>query len=128
MIGLVDIDFGNRGKLKDALDHIGCPFRSVKSQADLSELNGLILPGVGSFGGLSEALHANEIFNPILSKLKWYAHTWNMRWASGPFKKSDESPSQVGFSLISGEVKAILRDANPICWILSFKRLPRCKI
>ncbi|MBQ2711833.1 MAG: imidazole glycerol phosphate synthase subunit HisH [Clostridia bacterium] len=56
MIGVIDYGLGNLFSLGNALDYIGAKWRFVQSPAELSECNGLILPGVGAFPQGMEAL------------------------------------------------------------------------
>lgn len=56
MIGVIDYGLGNLFSLGNALDYIGAKWCFVQSPAELSECDGLILPGVGAFPQGMEAL------------------------------------------------------------------------
>ena len=56
MIGVIDYGLGNLFSLGNALDYIGAKWRFVQAPAELSECDGLILPGVGAFPQGMEAL------------------------------------------------------------------------
>lgn len=106
MIAIIDYGAGNILSVQKALDHIGCE-NTVTSEADvISAADGVVLPGVGSFGDAMDNLSASRLVGTV----KEFA-------ASGKpflgiclglqvlFDASEESPEASGLSLMRGRVK-----------------------
>ncbi len=56
MIALIDSGLGNLSSIRNALTQCGSDVRIVSSASELKRANGVILPGVGSFGDAMDKL------------------------------------------------------------------------
>lgn len=108
MIGIVDYGAGNLKSVQNALDRIGAAWYTVSSPAEIEKADGLILPGVGSFGeamiqlekqGLCDALREytaqDRPFLGICLGLQLL------------FEYSEESPEAKGLGVFEGGFKKI---------------------
>lgn len=103
MIGIIDYGAGNLKSVQNALQHIGAEWFIAGSPSDFTKADGLILPGVGSFGAAMEQLEQRGLADPI------------RRWAAADrpllgiclglqllFSYSEESPGVKGLEIFSG--------------------------
>ena len=113
MIGIVDYGAGNIKSVCNALNKIGASWRLITNASEMDTVDGLILPGVGSFG---DAM--NQINNKGLTQaIKDYAA------ADRPFfgiclglqlmfSHSEESPDVDGLGIFEGEIRRIPSDGH----------------
>ena len=106
MLAIIDYGAGNILSVQKAFDHIGCMNTVTSDAAVISGADGVVLPGVGSFGDAMNHLASSG----LISAVKDYV-------ASGKpflgiclglqvlFDSSDESPEASGLSLMHGRVK-----------------------
>lgn len=66
MIGIVDYGRGNLRSVEKALEKVGFEAAIMASPAELSLVNGLILPGVGAFADAMQALAQAGWIEPLL--------------------------------------------------------------
>jgi len=66
MIGIVDYGRGNLRSVEKALEKVGFEAIIMSSPAELSQVNGLILPGVGAFADAMRALSQGGWIEPLL--------------------------------------------------------------
>ena len=69
-VGLVNIGMGNLGSLSSALEKLSIPYKSCKTARDFSEINKIILPGVGNFDTFMVNLKKRKIDKVILDLIK----------------------------------------------------------
>ena len=65
MIGIVDYGRGNLRSVEKALEKVGFEATIMTSPAELSFVNGLILPGVGAFADAMQALRQGGWIEPL---------------------------------------------------------------
>ena len=106
IIGLVDYGAGNLLSVHNALCALGTEPRLVRRPGDLSGIDKLILPGVGSFGDCVENLTNQGLWEPLR---QWLA---DGRPYFGIclgyqilFSGSEESPGVSGFGHFAGSVR-----------------------
>ena len=55
-VGIIDYGAGNLGSIYNAIQYHDVPVKIISSPKNLNQFSHLILPGVGSFGTLSDNL------------------------------------------------------------------------
>ncbi len=111
MIGIIDYGAGNLKSVQNALGLIGAEWRMAATPADFEKVDGLILPGVGSFGSAMEQLNQGGLSEPI------------RRWSADGrpllgiclglqllFEESEESPGVKGLGVFSGAFRRFPED------------------
>ena len=95
--------------IENSLKRNGATCSLSHEKADLLKADGIVLPGVGSFGEAVSRLKRVEIFD----LLKWLA-TENQKPILGIcvgfqilFEKSDEAPDEVGLEIFEGKVSRL---------------------
>lgn len=103
MIGIIDYGAGNLKSVQNALQAIGAPWRMAESPADFKGADGLILPGVGSFGAAMEQLRQRDLIDPIRA---WAAEDRPLLGICLGlqllFQTSEESPGAAGLGIFPG--------------------------
>ncbi|MDD4933530.1 MAG: imidazole glycerol phosphate synthase subunit HisH [Methylacidiphilaceae bacterium] len=115
MVGVVDYGMGNLRSVEKALAFVGAAPRRVAHPDDLSDLAGVVLPGVGAFGDCAARLAQTGLWTPL------------QEWVSGGrpflgiclgyqllFEGSAESPGVAGFGLIPGRVVRFPRSVGKV--------------
>ncbi|AYC28453.1 imidazole glycerol phosphate synthase subunit HisH [Paenisporosarcina cavernae] len=106
MIGIIDYGMGNLFSVAKALERIGVKYVVTDDQRVLQEMDGLILPGVGSFKdamsllnktGLTETVHAY-----VASGKPLLGICLGMQLL---FESSEENGQTEGLNLLPGHVK-----------------------
>lgn len=109
-IAVVDYGIGNLRSAEKALQHVGADARLTSSAEEITAADGVVVPGVGAFGGCVEALRRSELDSTV-SALAVAA-----RDGSGmPFlgicvgmqllyTGSDENPDVPGLGVLDGRV------------------------
>ena len=108
MIAIIDYDAGNIRSVEKALRHLGEEVVLTRDPSVLRNADGVILPGVGSFGDAMEHLHAFGLV-PVICEIA----------ASGKpflgiclglqllFEESEESPGVRGLGILKGKIRRI---------------------
>jgi glutamine amidotransferase len=126
MIDLVDIGVGNIGSVSRCLERLYVPYQRVGPNKFPEGGNPILLPGVGSFSGIMNALRTNE-FDQYLKTLI-QAGTPYLGLCVGLqilFDESDESPGIQGLSLLPGRVVRYTQGKVPqVGWNLIYPRNP----
>ena len=109
MINIIDCCPGNLRSIENSLKRNGATCSLSHEKADLLKADGIVLPGVGSFGEAVSRLKRVEIFD----LLKWLA-TEKQKPILGIcvgfqilFEKSDEAPDEVGLEIFEGKVSRL---------------------
>ena len=111
MIDLIDYGGGNLGSIRRCLERLDIAYQQVNSPEQLSGEHPIILPGVGAFAALMDALRQRQLVEPLKQKLE--AGTPYLGICVGHqilFDTSDESfeteqdKQPVGLGLVSGKV------------------------
>ncbi|MCH5348899.1 MAG: imidazole glycerol phosphate synthase subunit HisH [Oscillospiraceae bacterium] len=70
MIAVIDYGAGNIFSVKNALDYLGYENRLTKSQEDIKNADGIILPGVGAFPWAMKMLNESGLVDTIKTEAK----------------------------------------------------------
>jgi glutamine amidotransferase len=105
MIAVIDYGAGNLYSVTNALDLFGTEYRLARVPEDLAEASAILLPGVGHFGQMMEALAARELIQPLQEKLS--ANISYMGICLGMqalYEASEEASGHAGLGLLKGRV------------------------
>ncbi len=109
MIGIIDYDIGNLRSVQKAFQFVaekGTEIRFLKKAAELSECDGIVLPGVGNFGDCVRALRASGMCEAAMDWAKsgrpFFGICVGMQML---FERSEEDPGAPGLGLFAGSVK-----------------------
>ncbi|MDQ2711188.1 MAG: imidazole glycerol phosphate synthase subunit HisH [Acidobacteriota bacterium] len=106
MITIVDYGAGNLRSVQNTLDEIGAPY-IVTNEPDLVNRAGkIVLPGVGHFGQMMQALDALKLREPLVDKI--HSGTTFLGICVGLqclFESSEESPPAQGLGILPGQIK-----------------------
>ncbi len=102
MIAIIDYGMGNLRSIHNALTKVGGDPVIVSDSRDLSDADGIVIPGVGSFGDAMRNLtpFADSLFDSVDSGTPLLGICIGMQVL---FDRSEESDS-AGFGLIKGDV------------------------
>lgn len=119
-IDLVEIGIGNTGSVKRCLERLGAEFRTVNSVNQPDGSRPLVLPGVGQFGSVMQALQQNNLDvclrNLILGGTPYLGICVGMQVL---FEGSEESANVPGLGLLRGNVVRFKKGKIPqIGWNL----------
>lgn len=105
-LSVIDHGIGNIRSVVNALEYIGCNVRLVSSNDILEDSDLVILPGVGNFGGVMEALHDRKLYQPTLQYLNrglpFIGICVGMQVL---FESSSEMPGARGFNHFKGRLE-----------------------
>ncbi len=105
---IINIGVGNIKSVANALNFLGVPFVLTDEKKDIEKCDHLILPGVGSFDGVIEAIENKKLVDPIknhiLKKKKPFLGICVGMQVL--FEKSEEGEKK-GLSIFSGCVKKL---------------------
>jgi glutamine amidotransferase len=102
MIAIIDYGMGNLRSIHNALTKVGGDPVIVSDSRDLSDADGIVIPGVGSFGDAMRNLtpFADRLFDSVDSGTPLLGICIGMQVL---FDRSEESDS-AGFGLLKGDV------------------------
>ena len=110
MIAVLDYGIGNLRSAEKALQHVGADARLVTDPRQAATADGVVLPGVGNFGGCMEALRASGLdrvaLDAISSAKPFLGICVGMQML---YEDSAESPGVAGLGALPGRV-ALLPD------------------
>jgi imidazole glycerol phosphate synthase glutamine amidotransferase subunit len=105
-IGMIDYGSGNLRSVSNALQRVGAEVRRISSGPLSSDLDALVLPGVGSFGDSARHLQERNLFEPIRDWLadgrKFLGICLGYQLL---FQASEESPGVEGLGFLEGNVR-----------------------
>lgn len=108
MIAVLDYGIGNLGSAYKALRMIGASAALVDARLPLKGIDGVILPGVGSFGACVSALRSHRLdsmlFDAVENDIPVLGICVGMQML---YENSEESPDMPGLGLFAGQVKKI---------------------
>lgn len=108
MIAIVDYGAGNLQSVKNALDYIGADFQVSASAEFISSADGVILPGVGSFGDAMASMEASNLVGAVTgaatSGKPFLGICLGLQLL---FEGSEESPGVKGLGVLKGEILKI---------------------
>lgn len=113
MIAIIDYGAGNIQSVKKALNYIGCDTFITNDKTKISNADGVILPGVGSFGDTMDSINSYGLKDAIIEYTKsgkpFLGICLGLQLL---FPKSDESPDKDGLGIFDGNVKKIPSDTG----------------
>jgi len=106
MIGIVDYGIGNLRSVQKAFQHVGGEAVFVHTPEEISQVDALVLPGVGNFGDCVRSLAKSGMWDDVLA------------WANSEkpffgicvgyqmlFQSSEEAPGEKGLGVFAGQVR-----------------------
>jgi len=111
MIGVVDYGSGNLRSVSKAFEVTGASSCLVSSPDQLSEVDAVVVPGVGSFGDCAANLRATGLWDPIREWIR--AGRPYLGICLGYqllFESSEESPGVEGMGIVRGSVIRFVAD------------------
>ncbi len=108
MIGVVDYGAGNLRSVTNALDAVGAGYRIVDNGSELGDVDKVILPGVGHFGLLANALDDASLREPLVAMLgAGVPYLGICLGLQILFAASSEAPGARGLGIFEGSVGVI---------------------
>ncbi len=108
MIGVVDYGAGNLRSVTNALDAVGARYRIVDTGSGLDDVDKVILPGVGHFGLLANALDDASLREPLAAMLgAGVPYLGICLGLQILFSASSEAPGARGLGIFDGSVEVI---------------------
>jgi glutamine amidotransferase len=105
-IGMIDYGSGNLRSVSNALQTVGAEVRRISGGPLPTDLDALVLPGVGSFGDSARHLQERNLFEPIRD---WLADGRRFLGICLGyqllFQASEESPGVEGLGFFEGNVR-----------------------
>jgi len=106
MTSIFDYGAGNLQSVQNALEHIDARFRVINSAAEIRESEKIILPGVGNFGQMMNALDRLSVRDVLKERLAaGISFLGICLGLQALFDGSEEASDCPGLGIISGEVK-----------------------
>src|ERR1035438_7655421 len=105
MIAVIDYGAGNLYSVTNALDLFGSEYRLARLPENVAQASAILLPGVGHFGQMMEALGRLGLIETLRDRL--VAGTPYMGICLGMhalYESSEEAPGVAGLSLLRGKV------------------------
>ena len=113
MISIIDYGLGNLKSVHKALNSLGFTSKITSSIKDINNCNGIIFPGVGSFGDCMKELDKRDLINSlkksIISGKPFMGICLGLQIL---FERSEESPNVEGLSILKGEISKIKFDKD----------------
>lgn len=106
MTTIVDYGAGNIRSVQNTLDELKASYVVTNQAAEVSRANRLILPGVGHFGQMMEAIDRLALRDPLLDRLR--AGIPFLGICIGLqclFESSEEAPDAAGLGFLPGRIK-----------------------
>jgi glutamine amidotransferase len=113
VIAVVDYGIGNLRSAEKALVKVGGDARLVANPQDILTAQGVVLPGVGAFGGCARALEASGLRDAVLKVIE--AGTPFLGICVGYqllYENSEEDSGIEGLGILSGRVKKLAGDVK----------------
>lgn len=106
MIGILDLDLGNIGSVKNAIYELGYDYLVLKKEEEFDDITHLILPGVGTYKKAMDNFHASGLekafYSYVESKRPLLGICLGMQILSD--EGTEVAPTK-GLGLISGKVE-----------------------
>ncbi len=108
MIAIADYGAGNLLSVLNALKHIGASCRVTADAAEIRAADGVILPGVGSFGDAMNSMSKSGLVDAVkaaaLCGKPFLGICLGLQLL---FERSEESPGVKGLGILKGEIRRI---------------------
>ncbi len=106
MIAVIDYGAGNLKSVCNALAVLGARFFVTSEPAGLDRGSAILLPGVGHFGQMMQALDAAQLTDPLRRRLRGGTPYLGICLGlQALFESSDEAPDTRGLGLLPGVVR-----------------------
>ncbi len=108
MIAVLDYGIGNLRSAQKALEHVGADARLTADPAEVAAADGVVLPGVGSFGPCLRALRDTGLEGPARDAIA--AGTPFLGICIGMqmlYEGSEEDPATPGMGVLAGRVRRL---------------------
>jgi len=111
MISIIDYGLGNLKSVHKALKSLGFTSKITSSIKDINNSNGIIFPGVGSFGDCMKELDNRGLINSLKKSISSGKPFMGICLGLQIlFERSEESPNVEGLSILKGEISKIKFD------------------
>ena len=105
MITIVDYGAGNLRSVQNTLEETGAEFSVTSSPGQVFAATKVILPGVGHFGQMMQALDDRRLREPLMERLRAGVPFLGICLGlQAMFATSEEAPEARGFALFPGSV------------------------
>ena len=107
-IAVLDYGIGNLRSAQKSLERAGAESVLTSSAGDVDTADGVVLPGVGSFGRVMEAIRERGVDE--LARVTVAAHKPFLGICVGMqalYEKSDESPGVAGLGILPGTIRVL---------------------
>ena len=106
MITILDYGAGNLRSVQNTLDAIGAEYKVTNNPQDIREATSIILPGVGHFGQMMQALDRLQVRNPLRERIDAGIPFLGICLGlQALFQTSAEAPGDRGLGLYEGSVE-----------------------
>lgn len=106
MIAILDYGAGNLRSVQNTLDAIGSDYTLVRDAAGLGTASKIILPGVGHFGQMMQALDALDVRSALIEHIRGRVPFLGICLGlQGLFERSAEAPEAQGLGIFPGTVE-----------------------
>ena len=113
MISIIDYGLGNLKSVHKALKSLGFTSKITSSIKDINNCNGIIFPGVGSFGDCMKELDKRDLINSLKKSINSGKPFMGICLGLQIlFERSEESPNVEGLSILKGEISKIKFDKD----------------
>ena len=113
MISIIDYGLGNLKSVHKALNSLGFTSKITSSIKDINNCNGIIFPGVGSFGDCMKQLDDRGLINSLKKSISSGKPFMGICLGLQIlFERSEESPNVEGLSILKGEISKIKFDKD----------------
>ena len=108
MIAIIDYGAGNLRSVVNAVRFIGCDAKIIQTPEELSEADGVILPGVGAFGDAMRCLRESRLAEAIPGYIRrgkpFLGICIGLQML---FEESEENPGVPGLGVYKGKIARI---------------------
>jgi len=106
MITVVNYGAGNLRSVANTLEELGAAYEITQNPEAVDAARAIILPGVGHFGQMMDALDRLRLRDPLVRKARAGVPLLGICLGlQAMFEASDEAPEQKGLSLFRGTVR-----------------------
>jgi glutamine amidotransferase len=113
LIAVLDYEIGNLRSAQKALQHLGADARLTADAGLVREADGVVLPGVGSFGRCMEAVRRAGLeplaHEAVDRQVPFLGICIGMQML---FESSEESPGSTGLGIVPGTVRLLPGDVK----------------
>jgi imidazole glycerol phosphate synthase glutamine amidotransferase subunit len=113
MITVIDYGAGNIASVRNALQEVDAEHTVVNTPAAVQTAERIVLPGVGHFGQMMNALDALHLREPLLERIAGHVPFFGICLGmQALLEGSEEAPGVAGLGLLPGIVRRFPADAR----------------